>query len=414
VLLLAVLILLAAIYRAGLGRITQPDSIWAQCGRRLSLVLGALAVLVLAVVLVQEFLLYDVVARQTPMLWPAVWLVACLLAGVIIAGLLLAVSRHNPLALSMRGRVWCVWTAEIVLVLLLVHLRLSYPDLFPGFFGRNWALVLMVLGFLGVGLGELCRRRNLPMLAEPLLTTGLALPLLPVLAYLVRPLADFQELVNWIPGLQPLLNYLNRLPHGPGLHALLWFLLGMIYTLTAVLRRSSTFALLAALFANFGLWVIYAHQESLAFLLHPQIWLIPLGLILLVAEHLHRDRLSPAQSQTVRYAGLLVIYLSSTADMFITGLGESVWLSLVLALLAIAGVFAGILLRVRAFLFQGVAFLFLVIFAQIWHAAVDREQTWVWWASGIVLGAAILTLFALFEKRKNDVLAVIEDIKQWK
>ena len=36
------------------------------------------------------------------------------------------------------------------------------------------------------------------------------------------------------------------------------------------------------------------------------------------------------------------------------------------------------------------------------------------WASGIVLGAAILTLFALFEKRRNDVLRVIEEIKAWR
>jgi len=82
--------------------------------------------------------------------------------------------------------------------------------------------------------------------------------------------------------------------------------------------------------------------------------------------------------------------------------------------LSIAGMLAGIVLRVRAFLFLGVTFLFLVIFAQIWHAAVDRAQTWVWWASGIVLGAAVLALFALFEKRRNDVLKLIEDLKEWK
>ena len=58
--------------------------------------------------------------------------------------------------------------------------------------------------------------------------------------------------------------------------------------------------------------------------------------------------------------------------------------------------------------------LFLVIFAQIWHAAVDRAQTWVWWASGIVLGALILAVFALFEKRRNDVLKMIDEIKHWK
>ena len=49
----------------------------------------------------------------------------------------------------------------------------------------------------------------------------------------------------------------------------------------------------------------------------------------------------------------------------------------------------------------------------IWHAAVDHYQTWVWWVSGIVLGAAILALFAVFEKRRNDVLRMLEQIKQW-
>jgi hypothetical protein len=59
------------------------------------------------------------------------------------------------------------------------------------------------------------------------------------------------------------------------------------------------------------------------------------------------------------------------------------------------------MMRVRAFLFLGVGFLFLDIFSMIWHAAVNLEQTWVWYASGIVLGVAILALFAVFEKRKK-------------
>ena len=101
------------------------------------------------------------------------------------------------------------------------------------------------------------------------------------------------------------------------------------------------------------------------------------------------------------------------ADLFITGLGGGPELPIVLALLSVAGVLLGILLRVRAFLLLGVAFLFLDVFSQIWHAAVDRSQTWVWWASGIVLGAAILTLFALFEKRRNDVLQMLAEIKRW-
>jgi hypothetical protein len=36
----------------------------------------------------------------------------------------------------------------------------------------------------------------------------------------------------------------------------------------------------------------------------------------------------------------------------------------------------------------------------------------VWWASGIVLGVAILALFAVFEKRRNDLLLLIDEIKK--
>ncbi len=99
--------------------------------------------------------------------------------------------------------------------------------------------------------------------------------------------------------------------------------------------------------------------------------------------------------------------------MFIAGLGHSFPLPVILALLSVLGALAGIMLRVRAFLYMGVGFLFLVVFSQIWHVAVDRSQTWLWWASGIVLGVAILSLFAVFEKRRNDVLRVLEELKKW-
>ncbi|HEX4608683.1 MAG TPA: hypothetical protein VH092_10805, partial [Urbifossiella sp.] len=95
------------------------------------------------------------------------------------------------------------------------------------------------------------------------------------------------------------------------------------------------------------------------------------------------------------------------------GIGNSVWLPVVLAVFCVAGILAGIALRVRAFLFLGVGFLLLDIFAMIWHAAVDLAQTWVWYASGIVLGAAILALFAVFEKRKNEVRGVVEELRRW-
>ena len=84
-----------------------------------------------------------------------------------------------------------------------------------------------------------------------------------------------------------------------------------------------------------------------------------------------------------------------------------------LAVLSLAGILLGILFRVRAFLFLGIGFLFLDVFTMIRYAAVDRYQTWVWWVSGIVLGAAILTLFAVFEKRRQDVVQLLEHLQKW-
>jgi hypothetical protein len=53
-------------------------------------------------------------------------------------------------------------------------------------------------------------------------------------------------------------------------------------------------------------------------------------------------------------------------------------------------------------------------FAQAWHAAEGRPQAWAWWASGIALGSAVLTLFALFGKRRNGVLKVLEALRRWR
>ena len=35
------------------------------------------------------------------------------------------------------------------------------------------------------------------------------------------------------------------------------------------------------------------------------------------------------------------------------------------------------------------------------------------WVAGIVTGVLILALFGLFEKRRDDVLRMVEQIKQW-
>jgi hypothetical protein len=414
----ATLTLLGVLHGSGLAGLLRPIPAWDRCTRRFAAPLLALACVGLIALLVQEAALFDArpLVRSSPLPVGIVWLVSLTVLVQMAVCIWWAVRAPGELpGPSESRRKLYVYGAEVLLVGLLLHLRLNGFEYILQRLGAGWTLAVMGIAFAGVGLGEFFRRRGVTVLADPLQRTGLFLPLLPLLAFLAQPLLALDPAAaQTFPGLRALESYLNRLTGHHGLHALLWFLLAGLYLSSALTRQSSAFGLLAALAANFGLWVLFAHYEPLAFFVHPQAWLIPLALIILAAEHVNRDRLTHGQSLAVRYLGLLLIYVSSTADMFIAGLGNSVLMPVVLALLSVLGVFAGIVMRVRAFLFLGVTFLFLVIFAQIWHAAVDRAQTWVWWASGIVLGALILAVFALFEKRRNDVLKVIDEIKHWK
>jgi hypothetical protein len=172
--------------------------------------------------------------------------------------------------------------------------------------------------------------------------------------------------------------------------------------------------LLAAVAGNVGLWLVL-QKNQLAFVQHPQLWLIPFALTALGAEHLNRDRLRRGQRNAIRYAALAVLYASSTAETFLAGLDSGPVRPAVLVGLSVLGVFVGMLLRVRAFLFLGAAFLLAGIFAVIRHAAYAAEDRGriVWLVAGIVLGVVIFTLFAVFEKRRNDVMRLLQKLKDW-
>jgi hypothetical protein len=421
--LMVALAIMTPIYGIGLSRLLSASNPWAEVGRKLGPRLGALATVMLVVVLLQEGASYNALLKRTPMATPAVLIMIAALLVLMVASISFAVvPGRDPFGLTERGRMLYIYACELLLVFLFLHLKLTRPEWFGTFGAKYWTFLIMGLAFVGVGLGEFFHRRGLYVLSEPLQRTGVFLPLLPLLAFWTRRLAP----AEWIasvgrsaPAMRPLLDYIDptigtRI--GFNQYAILWWLAAALLTFLAVLKRSYRYSLLAALAANFGWWSLLYHYADigLAFMVHPQLWLIPLALIALAAEYLNRNRLTPQQSGTLRYLSLLVIYISSTADMFIAGLGESVYLPLALAVLSVAGVLSGILLRVRAFLFLGVTFLFLVVFTMIWHAAVGRQQYWIWWVSGILLGGGIIALFALFEKRRNEVLQLVDDLKSWK
>jgi hypothetical protein len=195
-------------------------------------------------------------------------------------------------------------------------------------------------------------------------------------------------------------------------YSLVLVLVGLLYGVLSVSRKSFGFGLLAALAANGGLGFLL-HDRGVSLLLHSQLWLVPAAISVLAAAYLNRDRLTKEQMITVRYFSLMAIYVSSTVDIFSNGVGEAPLLPVLLAALSLAGILAGIMLRVRAFLMCGTVFLLVALVTMIKYAAVDRHQTWLWFVSVIVLGVCILVLFAFFEKKREEVLHLVEGLKQW-
>ena len=53
-----------------------------------------------------------------------------------------------------------VYVAEVMLALLFMHIRLTMPWLFTGFFERYWLLVVMLIAYAGIATSELLRRRT--------------------------------------------------------------------------------------------------------------------------------------------------------------------------------------------------------------------------------------------------------------
>ncbi|HEX5242182.1 MAG TPA: hypothetical protein VFW23_02890 [Tepidisphaeraceae bacterium] len=314
----------------------------------------------------------------------AIWVFAFVVLIGSVACLTVAI-RGKELASTWRSG--CVYAAEVLVGITFVHLRLTAPYLFGGILAAWWPLVVMAIAFTGLGTGQLLTRSGQIVIAEPIERTGIFLPLLPVLGFWMMPSS-----VN----LQTLL-----------------LIACLFYSIVAAVRRSFGFAVLAGLAGNGALWRVLSQSAGLGFFEHPQLWIIPVALSVLAASQIYQTRLSFDQLRAVRYLCLLAAYVSSTADVFVNGVAVAPWLPLVLAGLSVAGVMVGVALRIRPFLYLGTIFLTLSIFSMIFYASAELHWTWIWYVAGILLGGGIITFFALFEKKRSQMLAIVDGLKQW-
>ncbi|REJ64717.1 MAG: hypothetical protein DWQ31_20740 [Planctomycetota bacterium] len=375
-------------------RVVRRESDWFPALRRASVFVALLTVPALAWSLGAEAWHVAEAYRTTgntdalPFTTAEIVQVTVVLLGLAATLISIALSAgDDPLGLSERMRIVYVYAAEFVLFLIFVHIGLTRPEWFQGVLRPYWPLIVMAIAFGGRALGACARRAGLPVLSRPLETTGAMLPLVPAIGYTM-----FSDHVA--------IQYSSTL-----------MTVGLFYLVLSMVARKPIYMAAAVLAGNGTLWALF-HETSWEFLGHPQMWLIPPAVSLLVASQLNRHRLRKEQLTAIRYAAAALIYVSSTSEMLIHGI-ETLWPIMIMGGLAVLGALVGIAFRIRAYLYLGVSFLLVSIVSLVWHTATIAEANWPWWGFGFALGIALLVMFGIFEKKRNDVERVIHGLRQW-
>lgn len=278
-----------------------------------------------------------------------------------------------------------VFAAEAVAAGLAAHVYLSMPWLFQFGIFEYWPYIMMAICFGGVGVARVLESRNLVVLGQPLFQTAAIIPLI---------------VAGGIFAV-----------HSKSDAAMVMLTVGMAYLTIGYIRQSKLSSAGAVVFATIALWIFL--ESRLSFFEHPQLWLIPPAVAVLIAGQLIRKTLDSQQLAALRYVCVAIIYVSSTSEIFINGVGDKLWPPIVLAVLAVLGIMSGIMFQVKSYLYFGSLFLLLAMITMVAHAHQRLEHVWPWWAFGIGLGIAILVMFGLFEKRKNEMNAIANRLKEW-
>ncbi len=143
-----------------------------------------------------------------------------------------------------------------------------------------------------------------------------------------------------------------------------------------------------------------------------QFYLIPGAVSALALLHLHRRELRPSVLSGGRLAALSVLYAGAALDVF---LRAELWVFALALGLALAGIVLGIALRIRAFLYAGVAFLIVNVGGQLLRFYPEQGISRALILLG--LGATITGGMVLFNLKREAILQRVRimraDLAAW-
>lgn len=292
-----------------------------------------------------------------------------------------------------------VYAAQASLALMCVRLHACFPDFFAGLILPWWPVFVLALAMAAAMASTLLHRHGVVVLADPLDNLALLLPLSPIvgLGFWTDPSGLWE---SWLP------------------YSLLLIAAAGIYTaqsrdnrrgkeLTIGLRTISVVFLLASY------WSFLLSNPSWRITEHPQFWLLPPALATLAYAHWSKSMLSKEALTATRYISLLVAYLSSSMEAFMSAFSGGLWQPVALMALALAGIAAGIVAQVRSFVYCGAVFTFVALLAMVLQAQQAIGQVWPWWVFGIATGVSLIVALGYMEKNRQHVNQYIARVRGW-
>ena len=294
------------------------------------------------------------------------------LAGVFMVSVLAALRTRT-------GR--HAWAAQVAAVGGYALVQAQWVDLAPALdavFGLSF-------GFVLVGVTVLARRAGVAPVAK---ATRAFAALLPVVVALVFPSSPTRDT------------------------ALLAAASSLLYAVLATVEQSRFFGALAAVSANLALLVLALSQG----LNGVEIFLAPLGLLLLVLAQLFKKSLPHAARNAVRLIGGVLLYAPAAVKLSLQlGDAADATYAVVFGGVCLLGVAAGMLLQIRAYLAMGTLFLTLDVVANLVNAGLRdyRVGFVVLSAAGLVVLAAMVFATLKRDQVREWVRAVRVRLRGW-
>jgi hypothetical protein len=170
-----------------------------------------------------------------------------------------------------------------------------------------------------------------------------------------------------------------------------WIVAVLVYGAIALRSRSLRWTMFAGVTAQIGLWATLS-RAGIFLGDHPQAWVAPTCVALLIACYYLRDRLLPAVRDSVSWLACAGIMISSVLEVAAWGHGPSAAAALVFAGCSAAGVAAGQRLRNRPCLVTGGVSAVLIAVSAIAYIGVYQQQTWLLWGCGAGAGMGLMFL----------------------